>query len=62
MNCKLSETCKSYSNKGYEPYNHYVRVTIPCIKFNGECIEGIDKLQGDACNISKIKRLKGELK
>lgn len=65
MNCKDQENCIKYS-AGHKRKSHHVRMTVPCIHFNGECLIKdevkeayvlLEIQQGEACQIKKIKRL-----
>ena len=64
--CPIQDLCKQF-DAGNKPPNHHVRMVVSCIKWlNLKCEMGVQLqrwLKGEiACDIKKIKRLKGGLK
>ena len=61
--CPSQELCQSYSN-GSKWKVHRIRITDVCRYWNGEyCTHKIAGVKsGDACNLEKIRKIKGELK
>jgi len=66
-NCPISEVCPHYESGDNKPPNNHVRLTVPCVKFvNMSCdmATSIRLFMGEtiACDIEKIKRIKGRIK
>ena len=58
--CCVQEICPHYSN-GSKRKVHHIRLTDVCVLFkDGKCAEQNDIKQGPACNIKKMKRLRGK--
>jgi len=54
--CPEQESCMDYARKDNLPLNHDVRNKYKCSRWvKEEC----DLLQGQSCNLAKIKRIKG---
>ena len=55
IKCEEWEVCTRFDSGDNKPPNHHVRLSFPCIHFNGEFCE--DKIVGarvgDACSIEK---------
>jgi len=64
--CPIQDLCQDYSN-GTKRKSHHLRITEPCKSFLDMSCEMSIKIQlflGEelACDINKIRRIKGELK
>ena len=60
MNCGRQLDCENFKWER-KAKSHHIRLTEDCLLWDGKCcVEQHDIKQGLACNISKIKRLKGE--
>ncbi|KKL48711.1 hypothetical protein LCGC14_2322810 [marine sediment metagenome] len=57
--CPIQEDCKWFTTGDNKPPNHHVRLTHPCIHFNGEWCEDtvVGAKEGDACDITKRHEL-----
>jgi len=55
--CPEQELCK-YFTVGHKRKAHHIRVTEKCLLWEDGCMEGYDVLQGPACNLEKMRRLK----
>lgn len=54
--CPEQETCEPYSN-GTKRKVHHIRITDVCIYWkHNKCIKS-----GDACELQKIRRIKGDI-
>ena len=55
--CENQENCQYFTTGDNKPPNHDVRKTVKCkLFFNGECYN----LQGQSCNLKKVRRLKND--
>jgi len=53
--CPEQETCEFYQ-RGKEPPNHHVRITLKCIYWKGRCT-----YNAGACNLEKMQRIRSEM-
>ena len=58
--CPIQEDCKWFTTGDNRPPNHHVRKYESCILFKGVCAEQRDILEGPACNMKKMRRLRGK--
>lgn len=60
LHCELQENCAHYTN-GTKRKVHHIRISDICkLLENGMCLEQHDIKQGPACNLKKVRRLKGK--